>query len=77
MKKSNKEVKPWIIASYISGAGTLLVVYIMAGFWITRWLVSHYGGSMQWVALGTILGLVLGIVNIIVLIYKFMGEQNG
>ncbi|RCX19127.1 hypothetical protein DFP94_105143 [Fontibacillus phaseoli] len=77
MNKSDKEVKPWIIASYISGAGILLVIYILSGYLLSRWLVYHYGGSEVWIALGTILGLVLGIVNIIVLIYKFMGEQNG
>ncbi|WP_410770617.1 AtpZ/AtpI family protein [Fontibacillus sp. BL9] len=77
MNNSDKEVKPWIIASYISGAGILLVIYILSGYFLSRWLVHHYGGSAVWIALGTILGLVLGIVNIIVLIYKFMGEQNG
>jgi len=77
MSKSNKEVKPWMIASYISGAAVLLVLYILSGFLVSRWLVSHFGGSTLWIALGTTLGLVLGIANIIVIIYKFMGEQNG
>lgn len=77
MNKSDKEVKPWMVASYVSGAGILLVIYILSGFLVSKWLVSYLKVSELWIALGTILGLILGIANIIVLIYKFMGEQNG
>lgn len=77
MKKSDKEVQPWIIASYISGAGILLVIYIMSGFWVSKWMVSHYEVSEVWIAAGTSAGLILGVVNIIVLIYKLMGDRNG
>ena len=77
MRKSDKEVKPWVIASYISGAGMLLVVYILSGFLISRWIVMHYEVSAAWIAVGTSAGLILGFVHIIVLIYKLMGDQNG
>lgn len=77
MKKSDKEVQPWVIASYISGAGILLVAYIMSGFWVSKWIVSYYEVSTAWIAVGTSAGLILGVVNIIVLIYKLMGDRNG
>lgn len=77
MNKSSKEVKPWIVASYISGAGTVLVLYIVAGYLASKWLVSFFGGSGLWIALGTTLGLILGVANIIVIICRFMGERNG
>lgn len=77
MRKSDKEVQPWVIASYISGAGILLVIYIMSGFWVSKWMVSHYEASTAWIAVGTSAGLLLGLINIIVLIYKLMGGRNG
>ncbi|GIO35256.1 MULTISPECIES: hypothetical protein [Paenibacillus] len=77
MRKSDKEVQPWVIASYISGAGILLVIYIMSGFWVSKWMVSHFEASAAWIAVGTSAGLILGVVNIIVLIYKLMGDRNG
>ena len=77
MNKSDKEVKPWVIASYISGAGLLLVIYIMSGFLVSKWLVSLFGASPVWISVGSIAGLFLGMANIIVLIFKFMGERDG
>ncbi|GIP51553.1 hypothetical protein J42TS3_05880 [Paenibacillus vini] len=66
-----------MIASYISGAGILLVIYILSGFLVSKWLVSYFEASKVWIALGLILGLLLGITNIIFLIYKFIGGQDG
>lgn len=77
MRKSDKEVQPWVIASYISGAGILLVIYIMSGFWVSKWIVAHFEVSRAWIAVGTSAGLVFGVVNIIVLIYRLMGDRNG
>ncbi|MUG46775.1 AtpZ/AtpI family protein [Paenibacillus woosongensis] len=67
----------WIAAAYISGAGFLLAMYIVVGFWSARWLTERFDGPNYWIAIGAIAGLVLGIVNIFVLIKKFLGAQNG
>lgn len=77
MGASNNNGNPWIAAAYISGAGFLLVISVFVGFFGARWLVEHFDGPRYWIAIGTIGGLLLGIVNIIVLIKKFVGAQNG
>ncbi|MNI01653.1 putative F0F1-ATPase subunit [compost metagenome] len=77
MGTSNSDGKLWVVAAYISGAGFLLVISVFVGFFGTRWLVEQFDGPRYWIAIGTISGLLLGIVNMIVLIKKFMGAQNG
>lgn len=77
MGTSNSNGNPWIVAAYISGAGFLLVISVFVGFFGARWLVEQWNGPRYWIAIGTIAGLLLGIVNIIVLIKKFVGAQNG
>ncbi|ASA24536.1 ATPase F0F1 [Paenibacillus donghaensis] len=64
-------------ALVIGGAGTLLAAYIIMGFFAARWMMNRLDGPTYWLAIGTISGLVLGIVNVAFLIKKFLGEQNG
>lgn len=61
----------------IGSAGTLLTAYIIIGYFVARWIQDWLNGPGYWLALGTITGMVLGIVNVILLIKKFLGEQNG
>jgi ATP synthase protein I len=61
----------------IGSAGTLLAAYIIIGFFVARWLKDSLEGPGYWMAIGTITGLILGIVNVVLLIKKFLGEQNG
>ncbi|WP_410512647.1 AtpZ/AtpI family protein [Paenibacillus sp. BR2-3] len=61
----------------IGSAGTLLAAYIIIGFFVARWLRDLLEGPSYWLAIGTITGMILGIVNVILLIKKFLGEQNG
>ncbi|KGE20370.1 AtpZ/AtpI family protein [Paenibacillus wynnii] len=61
----------------IGSAGTLLAAYIIIGFFVARWLKDYLEGPSYWLAIGTITGMVLGIVNVVMLIKKFLGEQNG
>ncbi|MBA9085728.1 hypothetical protein FHR92_002195 [Fontibacillus solani] len=77
MGTSNNDGKPWVAAACISGAGFLLVISVFVGFFGARWLVEQLDGPRYWIAIGTIGGLLLGIVNLIVLIKKFVGAQNG
>ncbi|WP_019635566.1 AtpZ/AtpI family protein [Paenibacillus fonticola] len=77
MKIPDNNGNPWIAAAYISGAGFLLATYIVVGFLSAKWLAERFDGPNYWIAIGAITGLVLGIVNVFVLIKKFLGAQNG
>ncbi|WHX48775.1 AtpZ/AtpI family protein [Paenibacillus woosongensis] len=77
MKIPDNNGNPWITVAAIGGAGFLLAMYIVIGFLGARWLVERFGGPNYWVAIGAIIGLLSGIVNIFVLIKKFLGAQNG
>lgn len=76
MKMSNRNDRPWLVALSISGAGVLLAMYILLGFYAGKWISNASDGSKLWLGVGSIVGLCLGIVNIIYLVKKFMGEQN-
>ncbi|MFC3747519.1 MULTISPECIES: AtpZ/AtpI family protein [Bacillales] len=64
-------------ALVIGSAGTLLAAYIIIGFFLAKWLRDLMDGHNYWLAIGTITGMILGIVNVVLLIKKFLGEQNG
>ncbi|MFD2117049.1 ATPase F0F1 [Paenibacillus yanchengensis] len=69
--------KPWLVALYISGAGVIVTAYIVVGFWIAKWLVGYYAAPRFWIAVGCVAGLILAIINLVLLIIKFVGEDNG
>ncbi|GGF95875.1 AtpZ/AtpI family protein [Paenibacillus aceti] len=77
MDNHDKNSNPWMYAAYISGAGTMLAVYIVIGYLGARWLAERFDGPNYWVAIGSIVGLLLGITNISIIFYKFMEEQDG
>lgn len=77
MKIPDNNVNLWVVAASIGGAGFLLAMYVVIGFLGARWLMERFDGPNYWMAVGAISGLVLGIVNIFVLIKKFLGAQNG
>lgn len=77
MKEPKNKDSLGTTALVIGGAGTLLAAYIIIGFFAARWLTDWMDGPEYWLAVGSISGLVLGIVNVAFLIKKFLGEQNG
>lgn len=76
MKNPKKQDSPWLIALYISGAGGLLTVYILLGFFVGKWFGELLDGPKLWLAIGSLVGLFLGILNIALLIKKFLGAQS-
>lgn len=76
MKNPNSQDSPWLIALYISSAGGLLAVYILIGFFGGKWLADLLDGPRYWLAIGTLAGLFVGILNIALLIKKFLGAQS-
>lgn len=67
----------WQTALYLGTAGSLLSTYILIGFFGGRWLRAFLDGPSYWLAIGTISGLVIGVVHVVILIKKFLGEQDG
>ena len=76
MKNPRNQDNPWLIALYISGAGSLLAAYILLGFFGGKWLMHQLDAPRYWLAIGTVSGLFLGILNIALLIKKFLGAQG-
>lgn len=77
MKEQNNKDSLGQTALVIGSAGTLLAAYIIIGFFAARWLIDMMDGPKYWLAIGTITGMILGVVNVALLIKKFLGEQNG
>lgn len=77
MKEPKGEIGLGRTALVIAGAGTMLAAYIVIGFFAARWLQNLLEGPRSWLAIGTITGMLLGTINVVLLIKKFLGEQNG
>lgn len=77
MKERNDKDSLLRTALTIGSAGTMLAAYIVVGFFAARWLKDVMDGPKYWLAIGAITGMILGIVNVFLLIKKFLGEQNG
>ncbi|MNC45648.1 putative F0F1-ATPase subunit [compost metagenome] len=77
MKEQKGEAGLGKTALVIGSAGTLLAAYIIIGYFVARWLQRQIDGPQYWLAIGTISGMILGIINVVMLIKKFLGEQNG
>ncbi|AIQ55195.1 MULTISPECIES: ATPase F0F1 [Paenibacillus] len=77
MKEPKREAGLGKTALVIASAGTLLAAYIIIGIFAARWLQRMIDGPEFWVAIGAISGMALGIINVALLIKKFLGEQNG
>ncbi|MGZ9586325.1 AtpZ/AtpI family protein [Paenibacillus marinisediminis] len=73
MKSSNDNENLWRIALAISGMGLTLVVYILLGYFVGYGLVQIWDGPKLWLGIGAIVGMFLGIANIIWLVRKFIG----
>jgi ATP synthase protein I len=77
MKEQNSRDSLIKTALIIGSAGTMLAAYIVIGFFAARCLKDLMDGPKYWIAIGTITGMILGIVNVTLLIKKILGEQNG
>lgn len=77
MKEQKKEPGLGRIALVLGSAGSLLAAYIVIGFFVARWLRRLMDGPPWWLAIGTIAGMILGVVNVVMLVKKYLGEQNG
>lgn len=54
----------------------MLAVYIVIGYFAGKWLAHMLDGPKLWLAVGMIAGMCFGIMNIVYVVRKFMGEQD-
>lgn len=73
MKPSNPNENMWQTALAISGMGATLVAYILLGLFAGYGLARLWDGPRMWMGLGAIIGMILGIANIVWLVRKFIG----
>ncbi|MCE5169246.1 AtpZ/AtpI family protein [Paenibacillus profundus] len=76
MKTTKRNDNLWLVALSIGGAGVMLAIYILIGFFVGKWLAHALDGPKLWLAVGAISGMCLGIANIVYFVRKFMGEQD-
>lgn len=55
---------------FIGGSGFVLAAYITLGFLAARYAVHQFAAKPYWLAIGCMIGMLLGIVNIVVLILR-------
>ena len=72
MKNPKSQDNPWLIALYISGRAVCLPLTFSSVF-TGRWLMNQLDGPRVWLAIGTLSGLFVGILNIALLIKSFWG----
>ncbi|MFD1887470.1 AtpZ/AtpI family protein [Paenibacillus wenxiniae] len=67
---------PWKAVGLVGAIGIDLTVCTLAGFWFGSWLDRLWNGSGIGIAVGVLAGLAVGIVGIIVIIKKIVGDPN-
>lgn len=66
---------PWRAFAALSAIGLELALFIIVGFFAGRWLDSVTGTSPLFLVIGILIGAVLGLVNMILLIKRFLGDD--
>ena len=65
------------LALYFSGIGIMVALCIVVGYWLGNWITDQFEASAIWRGLGAIFGLIVGIINTILLVKRYLGEDNG
>ncbi|MFD2672074.1 AtpZ/AtpI family protein [Marinicrinis sediminis] len=73
-KPNNRKTTPMKAIGYVSAISADLLVCMAAGYVGGRY-ISSWLNQQIWTALGTIAGLLLGIVSVIILIIRFLRDN--
>jgi uncharacterized membrane protein YhaH (DUF805 family) len=73
MDKKGKGDNPWRAAGMVGVMGADVAICVTLGFFLGRWL----GGSTVWVAVGTLVGLAVGILTCVVLVKRLLEDSDG
>lgn len=77
MKRSDSgSTNPWKAAGLVSAIGADLVVCMVGGFFAGDYLASKTGQA-GWTVAGLLFGMFVGIFTIVMLIKRFLEENDG
>jgi F0F1-type ATP synthase assembly protein I len=77
VKQPESGNNPWRAISLVSLIGVDLVVCVLAGFFLGRYVSDLTGGFPLWIAVGVLLGLAVGIVSIVYILKQFTEDSDG
>lgn len=77
MKKPSTKDSPWRAISLVSVIGVDLVVCVLLGFYLGRYVSDLMNGQPLFIAAGVILGLATGVLSIIYILKQFTEDTNG
>ncbi|ANE48856.1 hypothetical protein SY83_10695 [Paenibacillus swuensis] len=77
MKEPNSSQSPWRAISLVSLIGADLVVCVLIGFFLGKYVSDLMGDMPIFIAAGVILGLAVGILSIVYILKRFTEDPNG
>lgn len=76
MQKRKSDDNPWRAAGLVSAVSADMIVCILLGYVGGSWLSGKMGGQKIYVAVGTVVGLFVGIVSVILLIKYYLKDSK-
>lgn len=75
MHKRKSNDNPWRAAGLLGAAGVDIALCILLGYWGGSWL-SDRTGEQKYRAIGTLVGLFVGIVSVVFLIRLYVKDSK-
>jgi|GEM_PF-863198 MFS family permease len=75
-KKPSEHISLWKIALYFSGLGAMFAACIVIGYFLGGWIAERFDLSPAWKGIGAISGIAAGIVNTVLLVKRYLEEQD-
>lgn len=77
MTMSKKGGRAWKAAGLATALGADLTVCILLGFYGGKWLGEKLGSVPMCIVAGVLIGIVVGVTNVIVVIKKVLEDSDG
>jgi len=74
--KKPTDASLWRIALYFSGLGFMFAIWIVIGFFLGGWISDQFDLSPVWKGIGAIVGIFVGSVNTVLLVKRYLGDQD-
>lgn len=76
MKRTDSNNNPWRAAGWMTAISADLIGCMVAGYFLGVFISRNTGGHRGWIAAGVIFGLFAGILSVVLLIRRFMGDSR-